>query len=472
MHDTLAMTRLILVEDDAGLRDQLKWALRENFEIQEADSLAAAKALAAEGGAPIVCLDLGLEGRADRGLEVIDAILSADRAAKIIVITGQTDGSLAREAIRRGAFDLLEKPLDMGKLEAVLERALRLRSLESAPDETPSWTPVAAEQPLLGESPPMKNLFATLHRQARTDVNVLITGESGTGKELAANALHSLSPRATRQFVALNCGAIPRDLMESEIFGHVKGAFTGAVADREGAALRADGGTLFLDEICELPAELQTKLLRFLQTGVVTAVGGSRERKVDLRIVCATNRNLDEQIANGVFREDLYYRISEVTVRVPPLRERQGDCLLLAQFLLQQTAERYSRPVRSLAPDAIRALQAHRWPGNVRELENRIKGAVIMAETAVLTASDLGLRDPGEGEQSLGSLNLRAARQRAEAQALRQALAVARGNLTRAADLLGVTRPTLYDLLDRHGIDSAQFDAEHTRIVPQANSTT
>jgi two-component system NtrC family response regulator len=412
----------------------------------------------------------GPEGQ-QRSLQLVQEILHNAPDTKIIAMTEDDARDLAVRAVGMGATDFYYKPINAAVLSIVVRRAFRIRELEEENWRLREQTGPMALDGIIGVSDTMRSCCHSIRKVAPTGATVLLLGESGTGKELFARAVHALSRRADKPFAAINCAAIPDNLLESELFGYEKGAFTGAMKRTPGKLECADGGTIFLDEIGEMPATLQSKLLRVLQERAVERVGGRELVPLDLRIVCATNRNLDEQIANGVFREDLYYRISEVTVRVPPLRERQGDCLLLAQFLLQQTAERYSRPVRSLAPDAIRALQAHRWPGNVRELENRIKGAVIMAETAVLSASDLGLRDPGEGEHVLGSLNLRAARQRAEAQALRQALAVARGNLTRAADLLGVTRPTLYDLLDRHGIDSAKFDAEHTRIVPQATST-
>jgi two-component system NtrC family response regulator len=273
--------------------------------------------------------------------------------------------------------------------------------------------------------------------------------------------VHEWSGRQGRSFVKLNCAAIPATLLESELFGHERGAFTGADRQKRGLFETADGGTVFLDEIGEMPASLQAKLLRVLQERTVERIGSHVPLALDLRIVCATNRNLETLIGSGSFRDDLFYRISEVAIRVPPLRDRQGDSLLLAQSLLQQLSERFGKPTRGLAPDAIRAIQAYRWPGNVRELENRIKGAVIMAEGAVVTAADLSLEDPGDDPEYL---NLRVARQRAEAQAVRQSLAVARGNLSRAAELLGVTRPTLYDLLGKHSIDAAQFG----RHAPQA----
>ena len=307
---------------------------------------------------------------------------------------------------------------------------------------------------IVGASGSLREVLDLVRTVAPTDSTALIEGETGTGKELIARAIHNISPRSGHPFVRLNCAAIPFDLLESELFGHEKGAFTGAIAQKIGRFEMADKGTLFLDEIGEMPASLQAKLLRVVQERTVERIGGRTPLVLDLRIVCATNRDLDTLIGNGGFRDDLFYRISEVIIRVPPLRDRQGDSLLLAQFLLQQISARLGKPTRGLAPDAIRAIQAHRWPGNVRELENRIKGAVIMAEGAVVTASDLGLEDPGDDPVYL---NLRVARQRAEAQAVRPSLAVAQGNLSRAAELLGVTRPTLYDLLDKHSIDAAPF---------------
>jgi two-component system NtrC family response regulator len=291
---------------------------------------------------------------------------------------------------------------------------------------------------------------------------VLISGESGTGKELIARAIHFRGAFANRPFVAVDCGSLVPTLIESELFGYEKGAFTGALKSKQGLFQSADTGSVFLDEIGELPLELQAKLLRVLQERTVERIGGRTPIPLDLRFICATNRDLDALIGGGTFRDDLFYRISEVTVRVPPLRDRRGDSLLLAQFLVHQMAERFNRPTRGLAPDAIRAIQEHRWPGNVRELENRIKGAVIMSEGAVVTASDLGLNDPGDNPDHL---NLRVARQRAEAQAARQALAVAKGNLSRAAEFLGVSRPTLYDLLERHKIDAAQFGAGSAAVT-------
>jgi len=456
--------KLLILERDPALRRELS-VMFADLEVVFAEADQALAIVRRVEPEVVLCsLDRG------HSLDMVQQILSIAPDTKIIAMTEDDARDLAVRAVGLGASDFYYKPIDAAVLSIVVRRAFRIRELEEENWRLREQTGPMALEGIIGVSDTMRSVCHSIKKVAPTSATVLVLGESGTGKELLARAVHGLSKRADKPFVAINCAAIPDNLLESELFGYEKGAFTGATKRTPGKLECADGGTIFLDEIGEMPAVLQSKLLRVLQERAVERVGGRELVPLDLRIVCATNRNLDELIAKGTFREDLYYRISEVTVTAPPLRERQGDCLLLAQFLLQQAAERYAKPVRNLSTDAIRALQAHRWPGNVRELENRIKGAVIMAETPVVMASDLGLRDPGEGEDPVGSLNLRAARQRAEAQALRQALAVAKGNLTRAADLLGVTRPTLYDLLGRHGIDSAKFDADHSRAVPQAGT--
>ncbi len=391
---------------------------------------------------------------AAQSLALLRQILNISPDTKIIAMTEHDARELAVAAVGLGATDFYHKPIDAGVLSIVVRRALRIRELEEENWRLRERTGAMALEGIIGVSDSMRSLCRAIEKVAPTNATVLLLGDSGTGKELLARALHRLSGRAHKPFVAINCAAIPDTLLESELFGYEKGAFTGAAKRTAGKLESADGGTVFLDEIGEMPASLQAKLLRVVQERTVERIGGRVPLPLDLRIVCATNRPLDTLLGTGGFRDDLYYRISEVTIRIPPLRDRQGDSLLVAQFLLQQMAERFGKPSRGLAPDAIRAIQAYRWPGNVRELENRIKGAVIMAEGVVVTASDLGLEDPGEEPQYL---NLRVARQRAEAQAVRQSLAVARGNLSRAAELLGVTRPTLYDLLGKHSIDAAQF---------------
>jgi two-component system NtrC family response regulator len=448
--------KLLILANDAVLRPQLE-RIFADLEVTSAEVTEQALVLVRRIEPDVVLIDLGARepALASPSLGLLRQVLNLAPDTKIIAMTEQDARELAVQAVGLGATDFYHKPLNAAVLSIVVRRAFRIRELEEENSRLREQTGSMALEGIIGVSDAMRNLCRAIEKVAPTGATVLILGDSGTGKELLARALHRLSGRSHQPFAAINCAAIPDTLLESELFGYEKGAFTGASKRTLGKLELASGGTVFLDEIGEMPGSLQAKLLRVVQERTVERIGGRAPVPLDLRIVCATNRNLDALIAAGGFREDLYYRISEVTVRVPPLRERQGDSLLLAQFLLQQTAERYGRPTRGLAPDAIRAIQAHRWPGNVRELENRIKGAVIMADGAVVTASDLGLQDPGEDPEYL---NLRVARQSAEVQALRQALAVARGNMSRAAELLGVTRPTLYDLLRKHQIDAGQFE--------------
>ena len=413
--------KLLILENDRALRRELE-AVFSDLDVTVCEASEQTLAIVRRTEPDVVLFDLGTAHKpavAAQSLELLRQILNISPDTKIIAMTEH----------------------DARELE---EENWRLRER----------TGTMALEGIIGVSDAIRSLCRSVEKVAPTNTTVLLLGESGTGKELLARALHRLSGRSHKPFVAINCAAIPDTLLESELFGYEKGAFTGAARRTAGKLESADGGTVFLDEIGEMPASLQAKLLRVVQERTVERIGGRTPLVLDLRIVCATNRDLDTLIGNGGFRDDLFYRISEVIIRVPPLRDRQGDSLLLAQFLLQQISARLGKPTRGLAPDAIRAIQAHRWPGNVRELENRFKGAVIMAEGAVVTASDLGLEVPGDDPEYL---NLRVARQRAEAQAVRQSLAVAQGNLSRAAELLGVTRPTLYDLLGKHGIDPAQF---------------
>jgi len=460
--------RLLILENDRALRRELE-NIFSDLDVTVCETSEQTLATVRRTEPDAVLFDLGTAHKpalAAQSLELLRQILNISPDTKIIAMTEHDARELTVAAVGLGAVDFYHKPLDVGVLSIVVRRALRIRELEEENWRLRERTGAMALEGIIGVSDSLRSLCRAVEKVAPTGATVLLLGESGTGKELLARAVHRLSGRAHKPFVAINCAAIPETLLESELFGYEKGAFTGAVRRTAGKLESADGGTVFLDEIGEMPPSLQAKLLRVVQERTVERIGGRTPLTLDLRIVCATNRNLETLLGNGGFREDLFYRISEVTIRVPPLRDRQGDSLLLAQFLLQQISERFGKPTRGLAPDAIRAIQAHRWPGNVRELENRIKAAVIMAEGAVVTASDLGLEDPGDDPEYL---NLRVARQRAEVQAVRQSLAVARGNLSRAAELLGVTRPTLYDLIGKHSIDAAQFGRQAAASPPAAN---
>jgi two-component system, NtrC family, response regulator len=456
--------KLLILENDRGLRQELE-GIFADLDVITGETSEQALAMVRRAEPDVVLLDLGAARQPDvaaQTLALLRQILHLSPDTKVIAMTEHDAREVAVAAVGLGATDFYYKPLDAGVLSIVVRRAFRIRELEVENGRLREQTGSMALEGIIGASDAMRSLCRAVEKVAPTGATVLILGDSGTGKELIARSVHRLSGRALKPFVAINCAAIPDTLLESELFGYEKGAFTGAAKRTPGKLEAADGGTVFLDEIGEMPASLQAKLLRVLQERTVERIGGRTPIPLDLRFVCATNRKLEALLsqpaaadgAGGSFREDLYYRISEVTINVPPLRERQGDSLLIAQVLLQQMSERFGKPTRGLAPDAIRAIQAHTWPGNVRELENRIKGAVIMAEGVVVTAGDLGLKDPGEDPEYL---NLRVARQRAEVQAARQALAVARGNLSRAAELLGITRPTLYDLIARHHIDASSF---------------
>jgi len=448
--------KLLILENDRALRRELE-AVFSDLDVTACETSDQTLAIVRRTEPDAVLFDLGTASEpavAAQSLELLRQILNISPDTKIIAMTEHDARELSVAAVGLGATDFYHKPLDAGVLSIVVRRALRIRELEEENWRLRERTGAMALEGIVGVSDAMRSVCRAIEKVAPTNATVLLLGDSGTGKEVLARNLHRLSGRAHKPFVAINCAAIPETLLESELFGYEKGAFTGAAKRTAGKLESAEGGTVFLDEIGEMPASVQAKLLRVVQERTVERVGGRVPVALDFRLVCATNRNLETLIGTGGFRDDLFYRISEVTIRVPPLRERQGDGMLLAQFILQQISERFGKPTRGLAPDAIRAIQAYRWPGNVRELENRIKGAVIMAEGAVVTAGDLGLEDPGDEPEYL---NLRIARQRAEAQAVRQSLAVARGNLSRAAELLGVTRPTLYDLLGKHSIDAAQF---------------
>ena len=444
--------KLLIVEDDPGLQKQLKWCFDE-YDVLFADNRQAAVAALRRHEPAVVLQDLGLppdpEGVSE-GFETLLETLKLAPHTKVIVVTGQSDTENAVKAVGLGAYDFYQKPVDTDVLRLLVQRAFYIRELE---DVNRSMARRQGLMPLSGviaTSESMMRVCRIIEKVAPTQATTLLLGESGTGKELLARAVHELSPRAERAFVAINCAAIPDTLLEAELFGYEKGAFTGAVKQTPGKFELADGGTLFLDEIGDMPLALQAKLLRFLQDRVVERVGGRERISVDVRIICATNKDLPALIESNEYREDLYYRISEVTVQIPPLRERPGDAVVIAQAILERRAKEHGRSIRSFSPEAMNAIQSYPWPGNIRELENRINGAVIMAEGKQLGVEDLGL--PPLGDSSTDWLNLRAARQRAEIEAINQAIAVSAGNLSRTAELLGITRPTLYDLLQKNEI--------------------
>jgi two-component system NtrC family response regulator len=441
--------KLLVVEDDPGLQTQLKWCFDEN-EVLLAGDRAEAIAQLRRHEPPVVLQDLGLPPDAagvTEGLKALGEILSIAPGTKVIVVTGNHDRDNALRAIAAGAYDFYPKPVDPDVLKLIVARAFHLHALETEARQLREGGIASPLDGVVASDPGMLAVCRMIEKIAPSDVAVLILGESGTGKELLARSLHRLGGRAKGPFVAINCAAIPETLLESELFGHEKGAFTGAIRQSIGKFEAASGGTLFLDEIGDMPLSLQAKLLRFLQNHVIERVGGRQEVPVDVRIVCATNRDLSALIAQQQFRQDLYYRIAEVTVQVPAVRERAGGAVLLAHAMLRRHASQAGRSKRGFTEDALAAIDAYAWPGNVREIENKVKAALIMADGPLVTAADLGLA-AGEGGAPL--FTLKDARARAELGAVRQALQICDGQITRAAEMLGITRPTLYELMDRY----------------------
>ncbi|MCP8889236.1 PEP-CTERM-box response regulator transcription factor [Sphingomonas faeni] len=442
---------LLIVEDDLGLQRQLRWAY-EGYEIVVAsDRTQALDAIRAYEPA-VVTLDLGLPPNPDgvtEGFATLRDILAMKPDTKVIVASGHGARESALQAIADGAWDFYAKPIDIDALGLIVSRAFHVHALEAENRRLAARIDSGGFGGLISASPEMATVTRTLERVAPANVSVMLLGASGTGKELLARGLHDASPRSRGNLVAINCAAIPETLLESELFGHEKGAFTGAVKTTEGKIEQAAGGTLFLDEIGDVPLALQVKLLRFLQERVIERVGGRKAIPVDTRIVCATHQNVDAMVADGRFREDLYYRLAEIVVRIPALADRTGDAVLLARHFVTRYAASMNPVVTGLAPDARAAIDGWGWPGNVRELENRIKRAVIMADGKLVTATDLDL--DGKAEDA-SALNLRAARELADRKAIRQALARADGNISGASRLLGISRPTLYDLLKSYDL--------------------
>ena len=442
--------RLLIVDDDDELRTQMKWALAQHYEVVLAEDRQTALEALKSAQPHAVTLDLGLppsSGDTREGFMALSDMLQTDPLLKVVVVTGQNEKQNGMEAIGLGAYDFFCKPVDVGELKVVLDRAVHIQELERGRRELVACGQPEAFDEIIGASPQMQTVFGTIQKVSATDASVLIVGESGTGKELVARAIHSRSSRKAGPFVAINCGAIPENLLESELFGHEKGAFTGAHVQRQGRIEMAHGGTLFLDEIGELSGALQVKLLRFLQQHEIERVGGRSSINVDARILAATNVDLVKAMSESRFREDLYYRLAVVVIPMPPLRERQGDINVLAQAFLQKQAVNQNKSL-VFTPKAVKVMESHPWPGNVRELENRIQRAAIMAENGRITPRDLGVAQDSEFEGQ----GLNKARQAIERQMVEAALARNKGNLTRAAAELEISRPSLYELIDKLGI--------------------
>ena len=443
--------KLLIIEDDPGVQKQLRWSL-DAYDVVVAGDREAALAQVRRHEPAVCTMDLGLPPDPDgssEGLATLQQILALAPDTRVIVLTGNQDHTNAVKAIAMGAYDFHQKTTDPEVLNLVIQRAFFLNKLQQ---ENRRMQQAQADSPLAGvisRDPGMLKVCRNIEKVAPTSASVMLLGESGTGKEVLARALHQLSPRAKERFMAINCAAIPENLLESELFGYEKGAFTGAAKQTKGKVELAHGGTFFLDEVGDLPMALQAKLLRFLQERVIERIGGHEEIAVDVRIVCATHQKLKELCAQGRFREDLYYRLSEIVVNIPPMRQREGDAALLAHHFKNKFCAQESRASLHFAPDALAAIEGYAWPGNVREMENCIKRAVIMADGNTIVADDLGLPESGAVEEPL---NLRQVRDEAEYKAIVKALARTDGNIVKASEVLGISRPTMYDLMGRHGI--------------------
>jgi len=444
---------LLIVEDDLALQKQIKWSL-DRFESSTAHDRESALVQLRKNTPAVVTMDLGLPPDADsvsEGFLLLGQILAFDPDIKVIVLTGQNDQANALRAVSMGAYDFFAKPFTPELLNLTIERAFRLFELQRENRRLREKYQPDALSGLMTRDPEMLRICRTIEKVASSNATVMLLGESGTGKEVLARGLHQASPRRSEKFIAINCAAIPENLLESELFGFEKGAFTGAAKTTLGKIETANGGTLMLDEIGDLPFQLQAKLLRFLQERTIERVGGRQEIPVDVRIVCATHQDLDVLSKQGRFREDLYYRLAEIVINIPPLRERVGDAALLAHAFARRFSQEQNRSAMSLSDEAIKAVEGHAWPGNIRELENRIRRAAIMADGNQITTSDVGLVDAEQDELS-NVLDLRRVRDNAEKQAIISALGRVNGNLVKAAELLGVSRPTLYDLMHRLGL--------------------
>ena len=448
------MERLLIVDDDIGIQKQLKWSLTD-YDVLLADTRQSAIAAIRRYEPKVVTLDLGLPpdaANATEGLAALQEILNIAPQTKVIVITGNDDRSNALKAIEMGAYDFYQKPIDSDVINIIVSRAFSLAKIENENKAIKALAGVNTG--IIGSSASIDRMRTMIQRIAPTDITALLLGESGTGKEVTAKAIHQVSNRSKGPFIAINCASIPESLLESELYGFEKGAFTGAHKTTMGKIECAQGGTLFLDEIGDMPFALQAKLLRFLQEKVIERLGGRKEIPLDVRVVCATNQNLESMVKNREFREDLFYRISEITLNIPPLRDREDDVIILARFFLQQYAVEYKRNINSFSDDALTALTTYKWPGNIRELQNKIKSSVIMSTTAQVTAFDLGFYNMDiDIETYEVSLNLRAIREEAETLAIQKAYALTKENMSKSAELLGISRPTLYSLIEKYSIN-------------------
>ena len=439
---------LLVVEDDEGLQSQLKWHF-EQYNVVVAGNREEAIAAVRQYEPAVVLQDLGLppdEEGVEEGFQSVQEISRLSPHTKIIVVTGNHDYENAVRAVALGAYDFYQKPVNTETLDLIVERAYNIYQLEEQNRQLQNQSP----SPLAGiiaSDPQMLRISRTIEKVAPTNVTCTLLGESGTGKEVLSRAIHDISPRKDNRFIAINCAAVPENLMESELFGYEKGAFTGAAKRTLGKVEVANEGTLFLDEIGDMPLALQAKLLRFLQERVIERVGGREEISVEVRVICATNKNLEEMVAEGTFREDLYYRICEMVINIPPLREREGDKILLARHMLEKMTREQNSNITGFTASATQAIETYHWPGNIRELENKIKRAVIMCEEKQISPIDLGLSNSDDF-----TINLRQVRENAERIAINQALSISDGNNSAAAKLLGITRPTLYDLLKKYKI--------------------
>mgnify|MGYP003648425177 FL=1 len=446
------MEKILVVDDDLGIQKQLKWSFA-GYEVIFAEDRASAIAQLRRFEPKVVTLDLGLPpdpANATEGMATLEEILELAPQTKVIVVTGNNDKKNALRAISLGAYDFYQKPIDSDTIQILVSRAMNLFNLEMENRHLAAVAP--SMDKIIGQSEGILAASRKAERIAQTDISTLLLGESGTGKEVFARSIHEHSLRKDKAFVAINCASIPENLLESELFGYEKGAFTGANKTTPGKIETAQNGTLFLDEIGDMPVGLQAKMLRFLQERVIERVGGRSEIPVDIRVICATHRDLQGMVAEQTFREDLYYRIGEISIIIPPLRERNNDVVLLARTFLVQYNEEFKTKIKGFSENAIKAMTQHKWPGNIRELQNKLKSAVIMAEGTHIQAEDLNLQVNND-EVSIDTLNLREVREHAESRAIRNAYQIAEHNMSRTAELLGITRPTLYSLIDKYHLE-------------------